>query len=215
MWGGAAFAAAVYGNFELSGILIICGMLSVVFSRVEEVSELSVGSLKLKLKDALIEAHATVEQLRNLAVDMTKTTLALMAPGTTFSIRRRFDYHRDAIDHLKALGVNDVDIALAEEEWKKAVTLIYIRIFYFVVGVNKPGHMPNAEAPLNRRLASDEIGLLTDYEQSKCPSPDAIKIVLNKHGVDDPQVLKWVGYYEEYLKSGKVSELDEFCRYMS
>lgn len=59
-------------------ICFVSGTLAVLFSKLELLEELSVGPLKAKLRMAISEASATIEQLRTLGAEMSDVSLSLL-----------------------------------------------------------------------------------------------------------------------------------------
>ncbi|WP_295487718.1 hypothetical protein [uncultured Pseudomonas sp.] len=103
-WLGIAIAVltpvplALYLNkSDVSILCFVSGTLAVLFSKLEALEELSVGPLKAKLRAAITEANATVDQLRKLGTELSSATLSILI-ATEFmngmSVKEKFSLHQ-------------------------------------------------------------------------------------------------------------------------
>lgn len=205
---------AIWLDSAKFGVLcFVSGTLSVLFSRIDLLEELSVGPLKAKLKQAISEAHATVEQLRTLGAGLSDATLSLLI-ATEFmdgmNVKSKFELHRKIIDCLVALGASKEQIHASQVNWLKGVSVMYLRVIRQQIEGRESFSRANFDASAEALAASKEIFELSNFEVWYVPSPEEMRAVLERHGLINKDANGWIDDYDVFLKTSSIPRLDSF-----
>lgn len=194
-------------------ICFVSGTLAVLFSKLELLEELSVGPLKAKLRMAISEASATIEQLRTLGAEMSDVSLSLLM-ATEFmngmEVKSKFELHRKIISCLSSLGASTQQIQMAQVNWMKGVSVMYLRLIRQHIEGRESFTRANFDAEENEIAASNEIYALSNFAEWYTPSPEEMRDVLKKHAVSKPVVTEWIGDYERFVQTSTIPRLDIF-----
>lgn len=196
---------AIWLDSARFGVLcFVSGSLSVLFSRIDVLEELSVGPLKAKLREAISEAHATVEQLRTLGADLSGVTLSLLI-ATEFmggmDVKAKFELHRKIIECLTDLGASQEQIQGAQNNWVKGVSIMYYRLIRKAIEDRASFSHINLDAEDNEMAASNDIHAKANIDLWNVPTPVEMRDILQKHSITKPEVLAWIADYESFLKT--------------
>jgi len=194
-------------------VCFVSGTLAVLFSKVDTLEELSVGLLKAKLREAISEAHATVEQLRTLGVELSDMTLSLLI-ATEFmggmDVKAKFELHRKIIECLTALGASKDQIQGAQGNWVKGVSIMYYRLIRQGIEGRISFAQANFDAEDDEMAASNEIYAKANIDAWDVPPPADMREILNKHSISKPEVFAWIDDYEAFLKTLSIPRKELF-----
>lgn len=205
---------AVFLDSAKFGVLcFVSGTLSVLFSRIDMLEELSVGPLKAKLREAISEAHATVEQLRTLGAELSNMTLSLLI-ATEFmggmDVKAKFELHRKIIECLTALGASKEQIQGAQGNWVKGVSIMYYRLIRQGVEGRTSVSQINLDAGDDELAASKEIHDKANIDAWEVPSPTEMREILIKHSISKAEVTAWIDDFESFLSTLSIPRIDLF-----
>jgi hypothetical protein len=205
---------AIWLDSAKFGVLcFVSGTLSVLFSKIEALEELSIGPLKAKLRAAINEANATVEQLRTLGAELSDATLSLLI-ATEFmdgmNVKSKFELHRKIIDCLVALGASEKQLQVAQVNWLKGVSVMYLRVIRQRIEGRVSFSRTNLDASDTDLAASKEIFELSNFDAWYVPSASEMRAVLIKHGIVNKDASDWIDDYEAFVKTSSIPRLDLF-----
>src|SRR5450432_4251121 len=83
------------------------------------------------MREAVAEAAATIDQLRDLATSTTSAFLTNLIASSFMggmSNARRFKMHDELMEQLELLGVSTKKLEQADMEWRNGVGIFYHRI---------------------------------------------------------------------------------------
>lgn len=193
----------------------VSGILAIIISRIETLEELTIGPLSAKLRAAVSEANATVDQVRSLAADLSDVTLTLLV-STEFmggmQPREKFKLHEKIVAALLALGASAEQIEGAQKNWVKGVSLLYFRLIRKLVEKRTNFSQINPNIELNDAAASRQMYEESNVDSWDVVSPSSMRSILRAHGVEDPIVNQWVDDYDNFLKTGVIPRLDDFLQ---
>lgn len=196
-----------------SWIALLCGAFVTIIARFDALAEFSLGPLKARMKKAIDEATATIDQLQEIASSTSEAALTDLMAGSfmgSMSLAKRIEIHDRLISSLRKIGASDEQIASTEKDWRKGISVIYIRAITYVLEQRKKKNTINTKLSEERKLASKEIEKLNDFTIWKSALPDQIRDILKRHSIDDPAVNQWVDDYEYFLNKNEIRRTDQF-----
>lgn len=223
-WFGAVFtiiAPIIIGVWfkdpSTSWVSALCGAFVTFVSRLDDIAELSLGPVKAKMREAIQEANATVEQLRALAESISGTSLtALMAGNFGFrdglSLEGRLELHDNLVQSLRKIGLPDQRISELDRKWKQGIGVIYHRAIAPLIDERpEPNRInPNATPKqLEDRAGWDE---LLEFNQWKVSSPTNMRNYLKSREIENPEIDAWVNDYQHYLETGEIRRRELFVK---
>lgn len=199
-----------------SWIAAVCGAFVVFTSKIDDLSELSLGPLKAKLRAKIEEANATIDQLRRVAVTSAEATLTDLMAGSFMggiTVDKRFEIHDKIIDSLIEIGATRAQIDSAKLDWNKGISLIYHRTIKDAVGRRIERSKINPAATDQMRQAEKELQNLLDFDTWSVPEPDKILEVIATHDVGSVEISEWIDDYQNFLRTGEIRRRDEFVKH--
>ena len=112
-----------YEDPSTSWVAALCGAFITFISKLDQISELSLGPVKAKMKEKIDEVDKVLKQLREAVTVTSHATLTdLMAGGMmgSMTLGKRLEIHENIILNLRAIGASEEQVAMAEKDWKKA-----------------------------------------------------------------------------------------------
>lgn len=205
---------AVWLDSAKFGVLcFVSGTLSVLFSKIDLLEELSVGPLKAKLRAAINEANATVEQLRTLGTELSDATLSLLI-ATEFmdgmNVKSKFELHQKIIDCLLALGASKEQVKTAQMNWLKGVSWMYLRVIRQRIEGRESFTRINLDANSAELAASKEIFELSNFDTWHVPTSAEMRAVLDKHGIVNEAANEWIKDFEVFVETSSIPRIDLF-----
>ncbi|MGV8865225.1 MAG: hypothetical protein ACOH2T_29315 [Pseudomonas sp.] len=201
------------GSAKFGVLCFVSGTLAVLFSKIETLEELSVGPLKAKLRKAIDEANATVEQLRTLGSELSDATLSLLM-ATEFmngmDVKAKFALHRKIIECLTNLGASDEQIQNAQGNWLKGVSVMYLRLIRQHVEGRESFTQRNLDVGADELAASSEIFAMSNFDIWHVPTPSEMRETLRKHSISNVVASEWISDYETFLKTSTIPRVDLF-----
>ena len=199
-----------------SWIALVSGAFVVLMSRIDNLAELSLGPLKAKLRARIEEATATIDQLRSVAVTSAEATLTDLISGSFMggmTAERRLQLYDKIIESLRAIGADESQIEEAVSDWNKGIGIIYHRAIQDAVGRRlEPGKL-NPAASDEMKAAERVLQDMLVFKTWTVPTPDEMRAVVDKHGVNSDDVRSWIDDYEHFLETGQIRRREEFVKH--
>jgi len=219
-WFGVIFTLAApiaiginYDNPSTSWVAALCGAFITFISKLDAISELSLGPVKAKMKEKIDELNEIIKNLRQAVTITSQAVLTdLIAGGFmgSMSLAKRLELHRNIISNLREIGASEDQISLAEIDWRKGISAIYHNNIMIVLeGRVKPSQI-NPDTPENKKLASNEIKELLDFSNWNVPTPHQIRSVITRHSIQEEDVDSLINDYEHFLERNEILNLDKF-----
>ncbi|EPW7005288.1 hypothetical protein ACWO06_004406 [Vibrio parahaemolyticus] len=181
-----------FGDASTSWVAALCGAFITFISKLHEIAELSLGPVKARMKETIEEATATISQLKKIAVANSEATLSDLIAGSFMggmSQSKRLEIHDNIIAALKDIGVDEADLNFVEREWKKGISVIYMRAISSAVEGRKHHNFINKDVTEAQKQASQELDILSDFDNWVSPTPDQVRKVIEKYSVESELVL--------------------------
>ncbi len=201
-----------FKDASTSWVAALCGAFIIFVSKLDEISELSLGPVKAKMKEKIAELNEIIKQLRQAVTITSQVALTdLIAGGFmgSMSLSKRLELHKNIISNLKSIGASEDQISLAEKDWKKGISVIYHLTIQVVLEGRKSPNLINPDTPENKKQASNEINKLLDFKNWDVPTPHQIRSVLVRHSIQDEAVASWVADYEHFLDKNEIRRPEE------
>lgn len=195
--------------------VVMCGAFVVFASKIAVIDELSLGPLRAKMREKIREADASIKQLREISAVSSEVTLTNLMADTFMdgiSLEKRLELHDKIIDSLKKIGVSKDQIAEADSNWRKGISVIYQRIIRHIVEQRKKAEEINLEAPKDAIKAGQEIEEMLDFRNWRAPTPQQISSVLKKYNIKSPGAEECIKYYDHFLKTGEIGNKERFIQ---
>lgn len=195
------------------GLIIIAGSISIAFLNIDRIQRFKGAGFEAEMRQAVEEAHATLDQLRNLAVASTESSLTTLMAGSFMSgisSEKRLDVHDRLIQTLKELGVKRSEIDKAEHLWKKGVGVIYHRGIGKNLAQQDDPVLNNSAIVSIVREASKQLQDLLQFETWTAPSSIEIQRLIEKNNLMTPELEKLITDYSDFEKTGKISRREVF-----
>lgn len=216
-WSGVLFVlfvpllvGFVSKSANLAWLAAICGAFVTVMSRFDDLSELAMGPMQAKLRRAVEEAYATLDQVRELGVIIGRSTLTQLIAGEFMdgmSLAERLRIHDQVKAALQSLGVDQNGIGRAEEQWRKGITLIYFRAVRAAIEAGRSPSRP----PTELQEVGKEFQKLLTFDEWKAPAPVEMEGFVEAHRVATDDVMMWIDDYRHFLLSGEIRRIDVFA----
>jgi hypothetical protein len=195
-------------NPTLPWVSLVSGAFITIVSKIDSLAEFSLGPLKARMREAVEEATATIDQLRDLATSVTSAFLTNLIAGSFMggmSNDRRFRMHDELMKQLTLLGASEQHLRRADEEWRSGVGVIFHRI----IG----SRMITEAKPSTTKDHNDlhsEIQALLDFPNLKAAAPEHFEDFALKHNILTTDVQAWIDDYRHFQLTGEIRRRDEF-----
>ncbi|SBW11257.1 conserved hypothetical protein [uncultured Alphaproteobacteria bacterium] len=195
-----------YHDTSTAWIAALCGAFVTIVSRFDDLTKVSLGPLKAEMREAINEANATIEQLREVATTITDATLTDLSAGMFWgglSTKSRLDYHPKMIASLQKIGASQEQIDRAEAGWRNAIGILYL---------NHITKAAEAAAPNASAFTPARGELRNAFKDSVAPAPSALEQVLSSHSLTSPEIKQWLDDYHHFLATKEIRRYDEFAK---
>lgn len=206
-----------FDNIKVALVALVSGGLVLVISIADQVSEISLGPLRAKLRETIAEAHATIEQLRATAVVIARASLGQLIADSfigRMTGAQRFRLHDELITNLYHLGVSDEQVNEAKAIWNKGIRVIYVRaIGYAISGKSSPSD-PTNPTPDQENLSREIKNLRSFGDDWSAVSSTMLRELIEERSQMTPLVKKWLDDYQHFEETGDIRDKDQFLRTM-
>jgi hypothetical protein len=208
-----AMILGVLGKPTEMGLIVVAGAISIAFLNIDRIQRFKGAGFEAEMRQAVEQAHATVEQLRTLAAASAESTLTtLMAGnfmgGTTLSTR--LDLHDRLIKSLEDIGVPQPQIDEAERMWKKGVGAVYHRGIHHCLEGRTQKNNINLNADPAVLEASKQFQDLLKFENWEAPSSSAMTTFIEGKNLMSPELAELLSDYSHFEQTGKIKRRDVF-----
>lgn len=221
-WFGAIFTIVApivigtgFADPSTSWVAALCGAFITFISKLDEIAELSLGPVKAKMRETILQATATIEQVQSIAKNISETTLtSLMAGNFGFSdglnLEARLNLHDRMLESLKEIGISETDISELDEKWEQGIGVIYHRAIAPLIDGRETPNRVNTNATSNQLKARKGWDELLEFDDWKAPTPEAMKSYLKRVDLLTPEINAWVNDYSHFCETGKINRRDLF-----
>ena len=201
------------GKSTEMGLIIVAGAIGLAFLNIDKIEMFKGGGFEAKMKQAVKDANATIEQLRNVATTSARATLtSLMAAnfmsGTT--LKNRLELHDQLISNLADIGASKRQIEEADEMWKKGIGVIYHRGINNKLEGRKHPRKLNMEAGGKVLAASRELEDLLKFDEWKAPSSGEIEKFIESKGLMNQELKDLIDDYRCFESTGIIKRKELF-----
>lgn len=208
-----AMVLGVLGKPTEMGLIVVAGAISIAFLNIDRIKRFKGAGFEAEMRQAVEQAHATVEQLRTLAAASAESTLTTLmagnfASGTTLA--NRLDLHDRLIISLQDIGVPQPQIDAAECMWRKGIGVVYHRgIRHHLEGRTEKNQLNSSADPVVLEASRQFQGLLR-FDEWEAPSSSAMKTFIEEKELMSPEVDELLCDYSHFEKTGNIRRRDVF-----
>jgi len=218
-WIGAIFTLIVpvtigvsTGDSSTTWVAALCGAFVTLLTKIDDLIEISLGPVRAKMREALSEAAASVEQLRTIAGTIAEVALTDLMGGSFFggmNLKKRLELHGKVIGTLHGLGLSKEKVSEVEASWKKGIGVIYHGIVRSAIEKQSPfGTAPDFYD--RQRHVSNEFYGLMNFNNWEVPTPEEMTAFLSERGFLNEEIREWVSDYSHFLSAGEIRRPDVF-----
>lgn len=189
------------------GLMTVVGAVALSFLNIDKIQWFKLAGFEAKMKKAVADANATIEQLRQVAATSSEATLTTLMAGNFFdgtTLETRLKLHDQLIDNLIDIGASDAQLKSADEMWRRGVGITFHR------GIRASLLCIDEKDATEVRAAADELQNLSQFEEWKAPSSGEIRKFIDDKGRMTPELDELLLDYKEYETSGKLRRRDVF-----
>jgi len=219
-WGGVIFTLAAplfigifYKDTNTTWVAALCGAFVTFMARIDDITEISLGPVKAKMRETIKEAYVTIEELRNVAAISAKAILTDIMAGTFvggMNLKTRLSLHDQIITSLKEIKASENAIKDAEEMWLKGIRIIYLNIIKASLeGRDKLSKSDIKTSPENLE-ASRELNKMLCFEKWQTPSPDEIESFIEGKVIMTEKLSEWISDYRHFMGTGLIRRREDF-----
>jgi len=208
-----AMYLGVMGKPTEMGLIIAACSISIAFLNLDRIQKFKGAGFEAEMRQAVEEAHATVEQLRTLAATSTESTLTTLMSGNFFdgtTLDHRLSMHDKLVECLQHLGVSQKQIGEARHMWNKGVGVIYHRAISHALADRKEKNIVNPDATPERIAAAKEFQELLKFERWDAPSSQEMRAFIQVKGLLTKQISELLSDYAYFEKTGQIKRRDIF-----
>lgn len=208
-----AMVLALLGKPTEMGLIIVAGAISIAFLNIDRIQRFKGAGFEAEMKQAVEQAHATLDQLRTLAAASAESTLSTLMAGNFMggtTLASRLDLHDRLIKSLEEIGVSESQIDRAESLWKKGVGIIYHRGIHCRLEGRKERNQVNMDASPQVREAAKQFQDMLRFEEWEAPSPEAMAQFIESKEIMSPEVSELLSDYRHFQATGRIRRRDVF-----
>lgn len=212
---GLAVMFGIQAKPQEMGIIVVAGAIVLAFINIDRIEYFKGLGFEAKMKKAIENVNATIEQLRKVATTSSKATLTgLMADnfmdGTT--LETRLTLHDQLISNLKDIGVSSAQIEEADEMWKRGVGVIFHRGIRHTLEGRKEKNQINTTADQVVLEASREFQDLLQFDEWKAPSSDEMRHFIEGKGLMNSEIEDLLNDYKMFETTGELKRREVFIK---
>jgi hypothetical protein len=208
-----AMYLGVMGKPTEMGLIIAACSISIAFLNLDRIQKFKGAGFEAEMRQAVEEAHATVEQLRILAATSTESTLTTLMSGSFFdgtTLDHRLSMHDKLVECLQHLGVSQKQISEARHMWNKGVGVIYHRAIRHALADRKEKNIVNPDATPERTAAATEFQELLKFERWDAPSSQEMRAFIQVNGLLTEQISELLSDYAYFEQTGQIKRREVF-----
>lgn len=195
------------------GLIVVTGAVTLFFLNINKFTRFKAGSIEAEMKQVVEDAHATLEQLRNVAATSAKATLNSLMAETFMSgssLRQRLEIHDQLIGNLNSIGVSASRVEEADEMWRRGIGIIYHRGIAHEVGCRKERNMINPDVGPEVHEAEKEFDNLLNFKEWKAPSSEDMKTFIENKDLLNDRCKDLLDDYQHFEKTGEIKRKEIF-----
>lgn len=208
-----AMVLGLLGKPTEMGLIVVAGSISIAFLNIDRIQRFKGAGFEAEMKQAVQEAHATLEQLRALAAASAESTLTTLMAGNFFdgtTLSTRLDLHDRLVRSLEEIGVPRPQINEADRMWKSGIGVIYHRgVRNCLEGRSHPSRV-NFDASAEALELSKQLQNLLHFETWSAPSSNQIRTLIEQNHLMTTAVDELLRDYSHFEKTGCINRREVF-----
>ncbi|HCE4642747.1 TPA: hypothetical protein NGT82_004635 [Vibrio parahaemolyticus] len=204
-----------FNDTSTSWVAALSGAFVTFVAKLPEIAELSLGPVKARMRDKIEEASVTITQLKKIAVSNSEATLSDLIAGSFMggmSQAKRLEIHSNVMNALKEIGADKAELEFVERDWKKGISIIYLRAIKSAVEGREKAHQINSAATDAQKSASAELDILSDFDTWTSPTACQTRKVIEKYGINSEEVEYWIAEYKYFEDHGYIRDKERFAQ---
>jgi hypothetical protein len=194
-------------------LIIVAGSIVIAFLNIDRIQRFKGAGFEAEMRQTVVEVHATLDQLRNLATASTESSLTTLMSGNFFdgtTLATRLDLHDRLIRTLEEIGVPSHQIIEADRMWRKGVGVIYLRgIRNKLEGRSHPA-ISNPDIDPNALEISRSLQDLLQFESWTAPPAKQIRKLIEKSNLMNSELDELIADYSHFENTGSIKRKEVF-----
>lgn len=205
------------GDLAAAGTGLTAGLVFLLASSIERfevLKGLGVEARTRKLDDAITQANATVEQLRDLAAAVSQVALTELMSSSFFdgaTLSTRLSLHDKLLATLKKLDLSNAQMEEADSNWRKGIGVIYHRIIHHHLAQREKKNNVNFQAPKESLQAAKDFQALLKFDEWAAPTPEAMEAFISERNLMTLELQDWINDYKHFIANGEIRRVDKFA----
>ncbi len=194
-------------------IALLCVAFVSLMAKYDEIIEISFGPISARMKDKIIEATATISQLKKVSLAQSKAMLTNMMASSflgNMPFKNKLLLHDDVIKSLKEIEIDDEEINRIDEMWQKGIGIHYLNLIRATLENRKVGEARNPDTTKEVMAVSDSIQEMLDFPTWTVPSPEKIENIINSKAMMKPEIQECINDYKFYLENKQIKRKELF-----
>jgi hypothetical protein len=208
-----AMALALLGKPTEMGLIIVAGAIATAFLNIDRIQRFKGAGFEAEMRQAVEQAHASVDELRNLAAISAESILTTLMAGNFMhgmTLAKRVDLHDRLINSLQGLGVPQPQINAAEEMWRRGVGILYQRGIRHQLEGRTSTHKIDPNLSKEALEASKEFQDMIKFKEWKAPSAAEMRHFIEEKHLMSPALEELLRDYSHFEKTNTIRRIDVF-----
>ena len=107
----------IFGKVAEMGVMTTFTFIILFFLNIDKFKSIKAGSLEAELEDAVKEAYATIEQLKEISSSSAKASISTIINSYSLNTENDIVIHDELIVNLKNIGVSQTKIEEIDKNW--------------------------------------------------------------------------------------------------
>lgn len=205
-------AYLAYQEKVTSAITLLGACMCLLLPYLEHIKhfKITLKGIEAETRQVIMEAHATIEQLRAVSTGIAESTTLLVAAsfsGFKLPITMRKNMVDELAKILKNIGVEENYRLATFQMWRRAVSMKYA---WKIEHCFDRGRRPPDMLPQEKEDIVASLRRLYDVDRWKSKPPEDFESVLvDKHRLT-PLAQMWIEDYKHFLDTGEIRHLEEW-----
>lgn len=202
-----AMLLALLDKTTAMGIIVAAGALCIAFLNLDRFQSFKGAGFEAEMKRVVDEAYASIDEVRNIAVDMSEATLSALGSGLFISgmkLEQRVRLRNQLVESLRKLGADDEEIARATDIWRRCISILFYNRVKHVLGRRKERHRANPDIPPEVQAAATEFEGMFDSRTYTAPSSAEIRAFVDSKGLMDEKMETLLSEYARFEETGEI-----------
>ncbi|MDD4402773.1 MAG: hypothetical protein PHI24_13195 [Desulfitobacteriaceae bacterium] len=208
---GLAVMFGLKGMATEMGLIVVAGAICLAFLHIDKIQKFKGAGFEAEMKQAVAEANATVQQLREVAATSSEAILTDLMAGNFFdgtTLEKRIDLHDQIIVNLRNIGASPKQIEKADLMWRKGIGVIFHRGIRVAIEQRKNPDQINTKAEKYILDASKEFQDLLDFSNWQALSSKEMEEFISNRDAMNTEVKELLIDYAQFEEEGTFRRKD-------